>query len=186
MQQQVQPSFVASHSVIHSSDSEAVFQDCHQRGQRRHTRINTHTHVNTDTHVCACCFTDSLRAEAQFRREYDGHVWVRARSGDWWEVSRLWCVFLNMRTTYACWSLPASASCLYSCLFTCSLLAGVHVSTRQVAPDNPVLSPLVSFSLAAPIIGPFLSMRKFELKFWRRCIKFRLRMRLSTSVVYEV
>ncbi|KAF5825344.1 hypothetical protein DUNSADRAFT_11372 [Dunaliella salina] len=30
---------------------------------------------------------DSLRAEAQFRREYDGHVWVRARSGDWWEVS---------------------------------------------------------------------------------------------------
>mmetsp|Transcript_6776 Transcript_6776/g.18187 ORF Transcript_6776/g.18187 Transcript_6776/m.18187 type:complete len:154 (+) Transcript_6776:111-572(+) len=29
---------------------------------------------------------DSLRAEAQFRREYDGHVWVRARSGDWWEA----------------------------------------------------------------------------------------------------
>jgi len=27
-----------------------------------------------------------LRAEAQFRREYDGRVWVLTQSGEWWEV----------------------------------------------------------------------------------------------------
>jgi hypothetical protein len=29
---------------------------------------------------------DELRAEAQFRRDYDGHVWVQARNGQWCEV----------------------------------------------------------------------------------------------------
>eukprot|EP00983_Pelagomonas_calceolata_P024886 782726-Pelagomonas_calceolata.AAC.6 len=41
----------------------------------------------TARHKLTSAPADSLRAEAQFRREYDGHVWVRARSGDWWEVS---------------------------------------------------------------------------------------------------
>lgn len=35
---------------------------------------------------CSCLVTDSLRQEAQFRRDYDGHVWVQSRAGEWWEV----------------------------------------------------------------------------------------------------
>ncbi len=37
--------------------------------------------------VCVCVsHTDDLRQEGQFRREYDGHVWIQARDGAWWEV----------------------------------------------------------------------------------------------------
>jgi hypothetical protein len=30
---------------------------------------------------------DELRAEAQFVRSYDGHVWVQTRKKEWYEVS---------------------------------------------------------------------------------------------------
>lgn len=36
--------------------------------------------------LSAFTHTDELRSEAKFRRDYDGHVWVQARSGEWWEV----------------------------------------------------------------------------------------------------
>ncbi len=29
---------------------------------------------------------DELRRDAQFRRDYDGRVWVQSRAGEWWEV----------------------------------------------------------------------------------------------------
>lgn len=37
-------------------------------------------------HAPARAPADALRDEGGFRREYDGHVWVQARSGGWMEV----------------------------------------------------------------------------------------------------